>query len=98
MKLLVANRGEIAIRIMRAAAELNIPTVAVFPKDDANALHTIKAGEAIALKGAGAAAYLDMEQIIAVTRESNCDAIHPGYGFLAAVFSIVMAPPTLDWC
>jgi len=83
MKLLIANRGEIAIRVMRAAAELNIPTVTVFPKDDANALHTIKADEAIVLEGAGAAAYLDIEQIIAVARESNCDAIHPGYGFLA---------------
>ena len=83
MKLLVANRGEIAIRIMRAAAELNIPTVAVFPKDDANSLHTGKAEEAIVLKGVGVTAYLDIEQIIAVTKESNCDAIHPGCGFLA---------------
>lgn len=83
MKLLVANRGEIAIRVMRAAAELNIPTVAVFPGDDADALHTGKADEAIALEGAGAAAYLDMEQIIGVAEESGCDAIHPGYGFLA---------------
>ncbi len=83
MKLLIANRGEIAIRIMRAAAELNIPTVAVFPKDDANSLHTGKAEEAIVLRGAGVAAYLDIEQIIAVARESNCDAIHPGCGFLA---------------
>jgi acetyl/propionyl-CoA carboxylase alpha subunit/acetyl-CoA carboxylase carboxyltransferase component len=83
MKLLVANRGEIAIRIMRAAAELNIPTVAVFPRDDANALHTGKADEAIALKGVGTAAYLDIEQITAVARESGCDALHPGCGFLA---------------
>ena len=83
MKLLVANRGEIAVRIMRAAAELNIPTVAVFPEDDANALHTGKAEEAVRLKGAGAAAYLDIEQIIGVARQSDCDAIHPGYGFLA---------------
>jgi len=83
MKLLVANRGEIAIRIMRAAAELNIHAVAVFPQDDASALHTGKAEEAILLKGIGAAAYLDIEQIISVAKESNCDAIHPGYGFLA---------------
>jgi len=83
MKLLVANRGEIAVRIMRAAAELNIPAVAVYPEDDANALHTGKAEEAIVLKGAGAAAYLDIEQIIAVAQKSRCDAIHPGYGFLA---------------
>jgi len=83
MKLLIANRGEIAIRIMRAAAELNITTVAVFPEDDANALHTRKADEAITLKGVGSAAYLDIEQIIATAKETNCDAIHPGYGFLS---------------
>ncbi|MCH7705481.1 MAG: ATP-grasp domain-containing protein [Chloroflexi bacterium] len=83
MKLLIANRGEIAIRIMRAAAELKIPTVAVYPEDDANSLHTGKAEEAILLKGVGTAAYLDIEQIIAVARESSCDAIHPGCGFLA---------------
>jgi len=83
MKLLIANRGEIAVRIMRAAAELNIPTVAVFPEDDANALHTKKADEAVVLKGVGVAAYLDIEQIIAVAQQANCDAIHPGYGFLS---------------
>ena len=83
MKLLVANRGEIAIRVIRAAAELNIPTVAVFPKDDAGSLHTGKAEEALTLEGTGTAAYLDIEQIIAAAKESGCDAIHPGYGFLA---------------
>ncbi|MHC4694583.1 MAG: ATP-binding protein, partial [Planctomycetota bacterium] len=83
MKLLVANRGEIAVRVIRAAAELNIPTVAIFPKDDAGSLHTGKAEEAVILKGTGTAAYLDIEQIIAVAKESGCDAIHPGYGFLA---------------
>ena len=83
MKLLVANRGEIAIRIMRAAAELNIPTVAVFPEDDAKALHTGKAEEAVVLKGAGVRAYLDIEQILKVAKELDCDAIHPGCGFLA---------------
>jgi len=83
MKLLVANRGEIAIRIMRAAAELSVPTVAVFPEDDAKALHTGKAGEAVVLKGVGVRAYLDIEQIIKVAKESDCDAIHPGCGFLA---------------
>ncbi|MDP7357445.1 MAG: carboxyl transferase domain-containing protein [Pseudomonadales bacterium] len=83
MKLLVANRGEIAIRIMRAAAELNILTVAVAPKDDAGSLHTGKADEAVTLEGTGTAAYLDISQLVAVARESDCDAIHPGYGFLA---------------
>ena len=58
MKLLVASRGEIAIRIVRAAAELNIPTVAVYLEDDAGSLHTGKADEAVALEGIGTAAYL----------------------------------------
>ena len=83
MKLLVANRGEIAIRIIRAAAELGIPTVAVYPRDDAASLHTGKAEETVVLKGVGGSAYLDIEQIISVARKSGCDAIHPGYGFLA---------------
>ncbi|HTR60935.1 MAG TPA: carboxyl transferase domain-containing protein [Candidatus Binataceae bacterium] len=81
--LLVANRGEIAIRVMRAAAELGIHTVAVFSEDDAQSLHTRKADDARALRGKGAAAYLDIEQLIAVAKEAGCDAIHPGYGFLS---------------
>ena len=83
MKLLVANRGEIAIRIIRAAAELSIPTVAVAPEDDVGSLHTGKADEAVTLEGVGTAAYLDIEQLITVATESGCDAVHPGYGFLA---------------
>ena len=81
--LLVANRGEIAIRVMRAAAELGIPTVAIFSEDDAQSLHIRKADDARPLRGRGAAAYLDIDQIIAVAREAGCDAIHPGYGFLS---------------
>jgi acetyl/propionyl-CoA carboxylase alpha subunit/acetyl-CoA carboxylase carboxyltransferase component len=81
--LLIANRGEIAIRIIRAAAEMGIRTVAVFSDDDSTSLHTRKADEARRLSGAGAAAYLDGEQIIAIAKEAGCDAIHPGYGFLS---------------
>jgi acetyl/propionyl-CoA carboxylase alpha subunit/acetyl-CoA carboxylase carboxyltransferase component len=81
--LLIANRGEIAIRIIRAAAEMGIRTVAVFPDDDATSLHTRKADEARRLSGVGATAYLDGEQIVALAKEAGCDAIHPGYGFLS---------------
>ena len=81
--LLIANRGEIAIRIMRAAAELGMRTVTVFSEDDTLSLHTRKADEARPLRGTGVAAYLDGEHILAVARETGCDAIHPGYGFLS---------------
>ena len=81
--LLIANRGEIAIRIMRAAAELGIRTVAVFSEDDAQSLHTRKADDTRPLHGKGVAAYLDADAIIAIAADANCDAIHPGYGFLS---------------
>lgn len=83
MKLLIANRGEIAIRIARAAAELGWPSVAVFAEDDARSLHTRIADEAVALPGRGVAAYLDAAAVIAAAQATGCDAIHPGYGFLA---------------
>ncbi|MCK9520697.1 MAG: ATP-grasp domain-containing protein, partial [Dehalococcoidia bacterium] len=82
-KLLIANRGEVAIRIARAAAELGIRSVAVFSEDDARSLHTRRADESRALQGRGARAYLDVEQLIEVAKDAGCDAIHPGYGFLS---------------
>jgi len=81
--LLVANRGEIAVRVMHAAAELGVRTVAVFSEDDAHSLHVRRADESHTLRGVGAAAYLDIEQILAVAQERGCDALHPGYGFLS---------------
>jgi acetyl/propionyl-CoA carboxylase alpha subunit/acetyl-CoA carboxylase carboxyltransferase component len=81
--LLIANRGEIAIRIARAAADLGLRSVAVYATDDAESLHTRMADEAQALPGSGAAAYLDADGIIAAAKAQGCDAIHPGYGFLA---------------
>ena len=81
--LLVANRGEVAIRIIRAAAELGIRTVAVFSEDDAQSLHTRKADEERSLRGKGVAAYLDIDTIITLAKDAGCDAIHPGYGFLS---------------
>ncbi|MBI5260076.1 MAG: carbamoyl-phosphate synthase large subunit [Burkholderiales bacterium] len=82
-KLLVANRGEIAVRLIRAAHDLGIATVAVFARDDANALHRTLATEAVALPLTGPAAYLDIAALIETAQRHGCDAVHPGYGFLS---------------
>lgn len=84
-KILVANRGEIAIRAFRAAYELGAKTVAVFPVEDRNSLHRLKADEAYQIGEAGhpVRAYLDVSEIIRVAKESGADAIYPGYGFLS---------------
>jgi acetyl/propionyl-CoA carboxylase alpha subunit len=81
--LLVANRGEIATRIFRAAAELGLKTVAIHPADDAASLHTRKADATHVIPGRGVAAYLDGEAMIRAAREAGATAIHPGYGFLS---------------
>ncbi|RAS08155.1 pyruvate carboxylase [Cupriavidus alkaliphilus] len=83
--LLIANRSEIAIRVMRAAAEMNVRTVAIYSKEDRLALHRFKADESY-LVGAGKkplAAYLDIDDILRIARQAGVDAIHPGYGFLS---------------
>ncbi|ODT89907.1 carboxyl transferase domain-containing protein [Phenylobacterium sp. SCN 70-31] len=82
-KLLIANRGEIAIRIARTAARLGLPTVAVHSEDDARALHVRRADEAVALSGVGPAAYLDAAGVLAAAAAAGADAVHPGYGFLS---------------
>lgn len=84
-KLLVANRGEIAIRILRAASELNIRTVAVYTYEDRYSLHRYKADEAymIGLEDEPLKPYLDIEGIIATAKACGAEAIHPGYGFLS---------------
>lgn len=84
-KILVANRGEIAIRIFRACTELKIRTVAIYSAEDSGSFHRYKADEAY-LVGKGKKpidAYLDIEGIIAIAKDSGADAIHPGYGFLS---------------
>jgi len=82
-KLLIANRGEIAIRIARAASEAGIATVAIHSSDDALSLHVRAADEAREIPGKGARAYLDIEAVVAVAKATACDALHPGYGFLS---------------
>ncbi|WP_203246103.1 pyruvate carboxylase [Sporosarcina beigongshangi] len=84
-KILVANRGEIAIRIFRACTELNIPTVGIYSTEDSGSFHRYKADESY-LVGKGKKpidAYLDIEGIIALAKDSGANAVHPGYGFLA---------------
>ncbi len=84
-KLLVANRGEIAIRAFRAAYELELATVAVFPYEDRNSLHRAKADESylIGERGHPVRAYLSVDEVIAAARRAGADAIYPGYGFLS---------------
>jgi hypothetical protein len=82
-RLLVANRGEVAVRIMATAAVLGIETVAVYPADDAACAHVSRADTAVELPGTGPAAYLDVDVVIAAAVGAGCDTLHPGYGFLA---------------
>src|ERR1039457_3317346 len=83
-KVLVANRGEIAVRIIRACKELNIRKVAVYSEIDANSMHVQMADEAICIgKAASAESYLRIDRIISAAEITDVDAIHPGYGFLS---------------
>ncbi len=81
--LLIANRGEIALRIIRTATELGMQTIAVYAEDDADSPHVHAADEAIGLPGAGPKAYLDSAELLAAAEKSGAELVHPGYGFLS---------------
>ncbi len=83
-KILVANRGEIALRVMRAAREMDIPSVAVYSEADAQAKHVLEAEEAVLIgPPAPLESYLAIDKLVAAARQTGCNAVHPGYGFLA---------------
>lgn len=82
-RLLIANRGEIAVRIARTAEEQGIETLAVYSLDDAESRHRFTADDAAMLDGNGAAAYRDVECLVRIALDARCDGIHPGYGFLS---------------
>ena len=99
-RLLIANRGEIALRVIRTAREMGIEAVAIFSEPDRSALHTRMADLALPLGGATPAeSYLQVEKVLAAAKAAGADAIHPGYGFLSenAGFAEAVAEAGLIW-
>ncbi|MEO0662751.1 MAG: biotin carboxylase N-terminal domain-containing protein, partial [Planctomycetota bacterium] len=99
-RILIANRGEIALRVIRTAREMGIESVAIHSDVDASALHVRMADMAVSLGGRlPAESYLDMDKVLAAAKESGAEAIHPGYGFLSenSVFAARVKEAGLAW-
>src|SRR5262245_45957885 len=99
-RLLIANRGEIAVRVARTAREMGIPTVAVYADSDAGGFHVRAADDAVSLgPGSPAETYLSIPGLLEAARAAGADAVHPGYGFLSenAEFSSAVSAAGLVW-